>query len=191
MYLHQDRVCMKTHHHCLYFLSVKAVHLEPVTELTTSSFIVTLRRFIARREMPATIWSDNGTNCLKCPIIAHIEAFKASTGSSRQSMTLTTSGAITGQTSWNVWLLLTSRHPPEVCVGACPSLLWFMGGLCYKSFKQHLRRVVSEANLTYKELAVMWTQIEACLKSELTPFLEDSEGTEVLPFPHWKANNIV
>ena len=42
--------------------SVKAVHLEPVTELTMSAFIATLRRFIARRGMPKTIWSDNGTN---------------------------------------------------------------------------------------------------------------------------------
>ena len=42
--------------------SVKAIHLEPVTELTTSAFIATLRRFIARIGMPKTIWSDNGTN---------------------------------------------------------------------------------------------------------------------------------
>ena len=42
-------------------LFVKAVHLEPVTELTTSVFIATLRRFIARRGMPSTLWSDNGT----------------------------------------------------------------------------------------------------------------------------------
>ena len=43
-------------------LFVKVVHLELVTELTTSAFIATLRRFIARRGMPATIWNDNGTN---------------------------------------------------------------------------------------------------------------------------------
>ena len=43
-------------------MSVKAVHLEPVTELTTSAFIATLRRFVARRGLPTTIWSDNGTN---------------------------------------------------------------------------------------------------------------------------------
>ena len=43
-------------------LSVKATHLEPVTELTTSAFIATLRRFVARRGLPGTIWSDNGTN---------------------------------------------------------------------------------------------------------------------------------
>ena len=43
-------------------LSVKAVHLEPVMELTTSAFIATLCRFVSRRGLPTTIWSDNGTN---------------------------------------------------------------------------------------------------------------------------------
>ena len=43
-------------------LSIKAVHLEPVTEPTTSAFIATLGRFIARRGIPSTLWSDNGTN---------------------------------------------------------------------------------------------------------------------------------
>ena len=45
-------------------LSVKVVHLEPVTELTcsTSSFIGTLQRLIASRGIPSIMWSDNGTN---------------------------------------------------------------------------------------------------------------------------------
>ena len=42
--------------------TVKAVHLEPVSELTTASFIATLRRFMARRGKPIVIWSDHGTN---------------------------------------------------------------------------------------------------------------------------------
>ena len=43
-------------------LSVKAVHLELVSDLTTEAFIAALRRFIARRGRPSTIWSDHGTN---------------------------------------------------------------------------------------------------------------------------------
>ena len=42
--------------------SVKAVHLELVSDLTTEAFLATLRRFIARRGKPSTIWSDHGTN---------------------------------------------------------------------------------------------------------------------------------
>ena len=43
-------------------LTVKAVHLELVTDLTTDSFIASLRRFIAHRGNPSLIWSDHGTN---------------------------------------------------------------------------------------------------------------------------------
>ena len=43
-------------------LTVKAVHLELVTDLTTSAFIACLRRFVARRGLPTLLWSDNGTN---------------------------------------------------------------------------------------------------------------------------------
>ena len=43
-------------------LSVKAVHLEVVSDLTTGAFIASLRRFIARRGKPSTSWSDHGTN---------------------------------------------------------------------------------------------------------------------------------
>ena len=48
---------------CLFVsLSVKAVHLEPVSDLTTDAFIAALRRFIARRGKPTLILSDHGTN---------------------------------------------------------------------------------------------------------------------------------
>ena len=43
-------------------LSVKAVHLEAVSDLTSEAFLATLRRFIAHRGYPSLIWSDNGTN---------------------------------------------------------------------------------------------------------------------------------
>jgi hypothetical protein len=43
-------------------LTVKAVHLEAVSDLTTDAFIAALRRFIARRGRPVLIWSDHGSN---------------------------------------------------------------------------------------------------------------------------------
>ena len=43
-------------------LSVKAVHLELVSDLTSEAFIATLRRFISRCGKPSLTWSDNGTN---------------------------------------------------------------------------------------------------------------------------------
>ena len=43
-------------------LSTRAVHLEVCQSLETDSFLLALRRFIARRGRPALIWSDSGTN---------------------------------------------------------------------------------------------------------------------------------
>ena len=43
-------------------LTVKAVHIEAMSDLTTAPFIACLRRFIAHHDKPALIWSDHGTN---------------------------------------------------------------------------------------------------------------------------------
>ena len=43
-------------------LSVKAIRLELVSDLTTGAFIASLRRFVARRGKPSLIWSDHGSN---------------------------------------------------------------------------------------------------------------------------------
>ncbi|XP_036346924.1 uncharacterized protein LOC118756260 [Rhagoletis pomonella] len=48
---------------CIFICFVtKAVHLELVKDLSTSSFIAALNRFICMRGRPQTIWSDNATN---------------------------------------------------------------------------------------------------------------------------------
>ncbi len=48
---------------CLFVaMSVKAVHLEVLSDLTSAAFIACLRRFIAWRDKPYCIWSDHGSN---------------------------------------------------------------------------------------------------------------------------------
>ena len=47
---------------CIYFIIVKAVHLELVSDLMSEAFIAALCRFISQREYPKQIHSDNGTN---------------------------------------------------------------------------------------------------------------------------------
>jgi len=43
-------------------MSVRAVHIEIVSDLSTEAFLAALRRFMGRRAIPAHIYSDNGTN---------------------------------------------------------------------------------------------------------------------------------
>ena len=60
-------------------MTVKAVHLELVSDLSADSFTACLRRFVARRGKPASIWSDHGTNFVgsNC-VLKDISAFIAS-----------------------------------------------------------------------------------------------------------------
>ena len=43
-------------------LTTRAVHIEIVPSLDTSSCVMGIERFIARRGSPSVLWSDNGTN---------------------------------------------------------------------------------------------------------------------------------
>ena len=46
-------------------MTTRAVHIEIVSSMDTSSCVMGIERFIARRGTPSVIWSDNGTNCIQ------------------------------------------------------------------------------------------------------------------------------
>lgn len=46
-------------------MSVKAIHIELVSDLTAEAFVAALRRMIARRGSISNVYSDNGTNFVK------------------------------------------------------------------------------------------------------------------------------
>ena len=114
-------------------LATKAVHLELVSDLTTSAFIATLRRFIGRRGIPSTIWSDHGTNFVG----AEKEIYKLlqqDEESARVIHGFCTSNKIT-------WKFIPERAP-------------HFGGLweaAVKSFKSHLKKVLREAKLNFED----------------------------------------
>ena len=100
--------------------------MEPVTELTTSAFIATLRRFIARRGVPTTNWSDNSTN-----FVGAAKEIKKLVSDSELSDYCANQGI-----RWK----FAPKHAPH------------FGGLWEASVKslnmQHLRKVVGEVKLT-------------------------------------------
>ena len=157
---------------CLFvLLTVKAVHLEVVSNLTSEAFVVALRRFVARRGCPTLIWSDNGTNFVG----ANHELKEMYEFLSRKDV----GDAIANScASLGVEWKFIPEHSPH------------FGGLweaAVKSMKKHLRRVVGDVKLTFEELSTMLTQIEACLNSRpLVPFnAPDDDGIDVLTPGHF------
>ena len=141
-------------------LSVKAVHLELVSDLTTEAFVACLRRFIARRGKPSLIWSDHGSNFVGAS--RHLKELIEFLQQQQSQEVI--SNFCSAQNI--VWKFIPGRAP-------------HFGGLweaAVKSFKKHLSCVVGEVKLTFEELTTVLAQIESCLNSRpLTalPCVED------------------
>jgi len=141
--------------------STKAVHLEVVEDLTSQSFIATLRRFMARRGKPKELWSDNGTNFVgTCKELdTYLKDIAAD--------------SVKEGISWHF-------NPPSAP---------HFGGLwesAVKNTKHHLTRVLKDALLTSSELHTLLCQIEACLNSRpLTPMSSDPSDLQALTPAHF------
>ncbi len=150
--------------------SVKAAHLELVTDLTSEAFLAALRRFVARRGKPSTVWSDNGTN-----FVGAARELKDLYSFLREQKTQGTISDYCTTQGIN-WKLIPESTP-------------HFGGLweaAVKSFKKHLKKIVANVRLSYEELSTVLTQIEACLNSRpLTPMPESDNGIEVLMPGHF------
>ena len=151
-------------------MTVKAVHLEMVSDLTTECFIACLRCFIARRGLPSLIISDNGTNFVGATReLSKLTQFLNSQKSQGDISDFCSSQSIQ-------WKLIPERAPN-------------FGGLweaAVKSFKQHFRKIVGETKLTFEEAATVLAQVEACLNSRpLSPMPCDDDGVEALTPGHF------
>lgn len=142
--------------------ATKAIRIEVVEDLTSNSFIATLRRFVSRRGKPAEIWSDNGTNFVGAQrelaaYLKNIEGVSVEEG------------------------IITWRFNPP----AAPHF----GGLwesAVRSAKYHLTHVLKETKLTLIELQTLLCQIEAFLNSRpLTPMSNDPNDLQPLTPVHF------
>ncbi|XP_073956369.1 uncharacterized protein [Choristoneura fumiferana] len=150
-------------------LSVKAIHLELVSDLTSEAFIAAFKRFVARRGKCTHIWSDQGRNFVganKELVAAWKEAqleFK-----DQVAVSLASDG-----TQWH----FIPAYSPNF------GGLWEAG---VKSLKYHLKRTVT-TNLTFEEMTTVLCEIEACLNSRpLSPINdEDTDNIEPLTPGHF------
>ncbi|XP_044003640.1 uncharacterized protein LOC122849111 [Aphidius gifuensis] len=152
-------------------MSVKAVHLEVVSDLTTEGFLGALRRFIARRGTPVKIYSDNGTNFV---------------GAKNQLKELY--NLLNSDEHKHLVHNFTASHIPRISWNFIPPLSPHQGGLwesTVKLFKHHLKRVVGESLFTYEVFTTFTTEVGGILNSRpLTQMSSDPNDLNVLTPAH-------
>ncbi|XP_014205746.1 uncharacterized protein LOC106637463 [Copidosoma floridanum] len=146
----------------------KALHLEPVGDLTTASFLGALTHFIGRRGKPKEIWSDNATNFHG----ADHELKQLMAGANHDWDSVAESLANEGID----WHFIPPSAP-------------HFGGLWeaeVKSMKTHLRRVVETRNLTFEEFSTLLAEIKMILNCRpLGPLSGDTEDLDMLMPAHF------
>lgn len=147
----------------------KGTHLEIVLDLTAESFIQVLKRFIARRLHPSSVWSDNATNFHGANNI--IMAQQQLVLNEKDQHIIMNFCA----TQHLKWKFIPARSP-------------HFGGLwesSVKSFKSHFKKVVNNTALTYEEMLTLINQIEAILNSRpITPLSSNPNDPQPLTPAH-------
>ncbi|XP_011865588.1 PREDICTED: uncharacterized protein LOC105560785 [Vollenhovia emeryi] len=148
-------------------LATKAIHLELVGDYSTQAFLNAFSRSCARRGLPQTMYSDNGTTFVGADrelTLAYRSALH-----DPNFLNMTASDNVT----WNF-------VPPSA-----PHFggLWEAG---VRSVKTHLRRVLGSHRLTFEEFSTLLCRIEACLNSRpIAPLSDTLEDYEYLTPGHF------
>lgn len=150
--------------------ATRAIHLEATSELTTATFLTTLRRFVVRRGCSQHIYSDNGTNFVGANReLKEISEFIRNEVGNSKIHEFCAENKIQ-------WSFIPPRSPH---IGS----LWEAG---VKSCKYHLARITGKSLFTFEELSTVLAQIEACFNSRpLTPMSSDPADLEPLTPGHF------
>lgn len=165
------RACLITKGYVCVFVcfATKAIHLEAVSDLSTSAFMAAFARFVSRRGCPTDVYSDNGTNFVGASkeIKRNFRAYLDSVQDAISSNTF----------------------PHHLKWHFIPAGAPHMGGLWeagVKSFKFHFRRIAGQHKYTFEEFSTLLSRIEACLNSRpISPMSNDPTDLEPLTPGHF------
>ncbi|XP_065186225.1 uncharacterized protein LOC135817053 [Sycon ciliatum] len=152
-------------------LATRALHLELVLDMTTDSFLMAFKRFVARRGTPATIVSDNAKQ-FKLADVTMEQLWKSINTNANVFSTLATMGI--------EWRFIVQLSP-------------WMGGVyerLVQSVKRMLRKSLGKRILKAEELCTLLTEVEGILNSRpLTYVGEDFNGFILTPAHFLCLNN--
>ncbi|KAF0721556.1 Integrase catalytic domain-containing protein, partial [Aphis craccivora] len=145
--------------------TVKAVHLEVVSDLSTDAFLAAFDRFVARRGLPSDVYSDCGTN-----FVGANKLLRA------LIISLEGQAAISNSRACCNWHF----NPPSAP---------HFGGLweaAVRSTKRLLIRIIGTHVFTYEEFTTILCRVEAVLNSRpLTPTSTDPHDLDCLTPGHF------
>lgn len=167
---HRNRTRIKVYVCIFICMSIKAVHLEVVNDLSSDGFIAAFQRFVARRGLPTHVYSDNGTNFV---------------GANKQLKELY--ALFNSEKHKELLERFSSEH--RVNWHFIPSMAPHFGGIweaTVKLFKHHFRRVIGDSLFTIEELSTFTTEIEGLLNSRpITSITSDPNGMIALTPAHY------
>lgn len=146
---YQNRNTIKVYVCKFVCMTIKAVHLEIVSDLSTDGFLAAFRCFIARRGIPTNVYSDNGTN------------FRGANNYFKELYVILNSDKHKSQME-----RFAVEH--RIAWHFIPSMAPHFGRLwesTVKSFKHHFKRVVGELLFTFEALNTLVIEIEGILNS--------------------------
>ncbi|XP_032682861.1 uncharacterized protein LOC116849630 [Odontomachus brunneus] len=150
--------------------AIKAIHLEIVSDLSSDGFLASLRRFVARRDLPANVYSNNGTNFVGANNqLKEIYALSNSDEHKNHVQRFASEHHIN-------WHFISPAAP-------------HFGGLwesTVKLFKHHFRRVVGDSLFTIEELNTFTIEVEGVLNFRpITTLSSDPNDMCVLTQAHY------
>ncbi|XP_058839359.1 uncharacterized protein LOC131694869 [Topomyia yanbarensis] len=154
-------------------MATKAMHLEAVEDLSTEAFLSAFKRFVARRGIPETVFSDNGTNFIGARSELHQLYILFKEDSTQQK-------------------IFEYCQVKEIEWKTIPPSAPHFGGIWeagVKSVKSVLKKVYKSASLPIMEFSTLLCQIEAILNSRpLFAHSSDPNDLEALTPGHFIIN---